>query len=613
MEILDYPFDSAQLIRKKKSILKELHNYDTQLEKKIAFLGSSSTQEIAEFTKIFAKKNKIKLHSYESLYGRYYEDALFSNEELNKFHPDIAYIHTGWRDANLPDRYNFSNEEINTRAEETINRFEKMWSALKERFNCEIIQNNFEQPPFRPLGNLEFVHHCGVVNYINKLNLLLSERLKNFTWIKINDIHYLSAKIGLDNWHDINTWAQYKYALKYEAIPSLSFQISNIINGVVGKSKKVCVLDLDNTLWGGVIGDDHIDQIKLGPNFPVGEIYSEFQEYVTRLKSRGVLLAIASKNQEENALKGLAHPHSRLKPSDFSVIEAHWEPKSTSLKNIASTLDLNVDSMVFIDDNPAEREIIKQQCPSSTVLNIDSNAEGYLKMLDQSGFFETTHLTNEDLKRSELYAQRKEILREANNWDNYSDYLKSLQMKLLISPINHGNLERVVQLINKTNQFNLRTKRYTETDVMKMLSSSNYQTYTAILQDKFSDHGLISIIILKIEKEIAFIDTFLMSCRVLKRGVEIALMKQVIDFCEGRGVSTIVGEYIPTEKNQMVKNLYEELMFSMFQPHTPDQSIGIGTGVDSKSVHWKLEIGQSQFPSQSQNNKYQHFLEIVFL
>ena len=361
MEQLQYPFERKTLLRKKIKLKKELlSSGNSWVEKRIAVLGGSTTNEIVDQLELFLLHYGIKPVFYQSEYAQYWQDAMFGNEQLDTFKPDIIYIHTNWRNiTNFPTTAN-TVAEVDAMLEAEFSHFSVMWDKLEERFGCPVIQDNFDRPGWRLLGNSDISDYRGKTNFISRLNQKLYQYSQTHNGFYVNDVDYLAASFGLDVWSNPLFWHMYKYSLCLEGVPYLAKSVADIIKSIYGKNKKVLVCDLDNTLWGGVVGDDGVEGIQVGPEVPMGQIYSEFQKYIKELKSIGVLLAVNSKNDEENAIAGLNHPDGILRPDDFIVIKANWENKDRNMREIASELNLGIDSFVFADDNPTEREIMIQ-------------------------------------------------------------------------------------------------------------------------------------------------------------------------------------------------------------------------------------------------------------
>lgn len=565
MDCFHYPLDTAQLLRKKRRIRRELlAQLPNPLHKNIAILGGSTTNEVADQLGLFLLRYGIEAAFYQSEYGRYWQDAMFGTPELDAFAPDVIYIHTNWRNIETFPTTASTPAEIDEMLEAEYNRFAAMWQALADKFHCPIIQNNFDRPNYRLLGNRDVWDLHGRTNFLARLNQKFYAYAASHENFFINDIDYLSADYGLTAWGDAFYWHMYKYAMCLDAIPSLANSLANIIKSIYGRNKKVLALDLDNTLWGGVVGDDGVDGIAVGPEVPEGQVYAEFQSYCKALKSIGVVLAVDSKNDEQNALAGLNHPDGVLRPDDFVAIKANWDPKDRNLQAIAEELNLGVDSFVFADDNPAERAIVAAQLPGVETPALDG-AENYIKMLDHGGYFEVTALSGEDLKKTELYHANAERRRAQAAFADYGAYLDSLAMKATIRPFEPLYLQRIAQLTNKSNQFNLTTLRCSEEDIRAMSTDPAWLCLYGKLEDRFGDNGVVTVVAGQQEGALLHLRLWLMSCRVLKRGMEDAMMDAVVADAAARGVKTICGYYYPTAKNAMVKEFYAEMGFAQIK------------------------------------------------
>ncbi len=561
MQALEYPFDSQYIIKKKKSLKRELLSRDVKyVEKKIAVLGGSTTHDIIAVLELFLLNAGIRPSFYESEYAKYWEDVMFDNPELTEFAPDLIYIHTSNRNLYHLPQLSETAEEIDRNLSDEFARFHSLWEKIEQTYHCPVIQNNFEFPGYRLLGNLEASDVHGSVNYINRLNAMFAEYADTHKDFFLQDIQYLSACYGLDRWADAHYWHMYKYALAVDAIPTLSYNLSNIMKSIFGKNKKAFALDLDNTLWGGIIGDDGVENIEIGPETPMGQVFAEFQTYIKKHKDLGVILNVCSKNEQENALAGLNHPDSILKPDDFILIKANWDPKSKNLVETAGQLDLLPESFVFVDDNPAEREIIRSQVPGVMVPEIGS-VEDYIRVLDHAGYFEVTALSADDAKRNEMYKQNVKRMELAQSVGDYGEYLRSLEMKGTIEGFIPMYLERIAQLTNKSNQFNLTTHRYTRAEIEEIADSNDYIDLYGKLEDKFGDNGVVSVVIGRKDNEILHMDLWIMSCRVLKRDMEFAMMDALVKKANEAGIKTIRGYYYPTAKNKMVEDFYGRMGF----------------------------------------------------
>ena len=556
MNTLNYPFDEAYILSKKKKIKKELLDSGTNFtDTKIAILGGSTTNDIKLVMELFLLDYGIKPSFYESEYNRYYQDAVFPNEELEEFAPQIIYIHTTNRNITEYPKISDSAETIDELIKNEVQKFTTMWTKLEEKYHCPIIQNNFEMPLYRIMGNKEASDIHGKINFINRLNEEFYKYAREHNNFYICDINYISADYGLKKWQEPFYWYMYKYALNVSAIPYLSYNVANIIKSLLGKNKKGFVLDLDNTLWGGIVGDDGADNLEIGPEESGGQVYTEFQNYIKEHKDLGLVLNIASKNEGENAIAGLNHPDGVLKPDDFIEIKANWEPKDRNFAHIAESLTLLPESLVFIDDNPAERAIVEGNLKGVRAPEI-GEAHNYIQTIDRSGFFEVTNLSKDDLNRNEMYKENVKRAKLQASFENYEDYLLSLEMVGTIKRFESVYTARIAQLSNKSNQFNLTTKRYTQTEIEDIMTDESYIPLYGKLVDKFGDNGLVSVVIGHIVEDICHIDLWLMSCRVLKRDMEFAMMDELVRQCKKKGIKQIKGYYYPTAKNNMVREFY---------------------------------------------------------
>lgn len=558
---LTYPFDSDEITLKKKKFLRILkENESGSVPLRIAVLGGSTTHDIIEVLELFLRNRGIAPTFYESEYAQYFNDAVFPNKELEEFKPEIVFIHTTSRNIEEKPTVGESPESVKEKLEREYSRYEKMWTSVSEKYGCIIIQNNFEMPPERLLGNREVGCEYGRIDFITRLNCKLYDYAQNHKNFYIHDINYLSAAYGLDRWHELRHWHLYKYAMSVSAIPDFSYSLSSIICSVMGKNKKVLALDLDNTLWGGVIGDDGQAGIEIGSETSEGQSFKRLQEFIKAHKELGVLLTVCSKNDYENAVSGLEHPDGALKPDDFACIKANWDEKWRNLAESASELNLLPESFVFVDDNPAEREIVRAQIPDVNVLDFETPEE-CIRAIDRCGYFEITNLSADDAKRGEMYKANAQRAAAEKTFESYGDFLQSLEMKADIRDFDEVHLPRITQLTNKSNQFNVTTKRYTQAEMEAVAADNEHIRLCGRLEDKFGDNGIVSVVIGKKDCGKLRIELWLMSCRVLKRDMEYAMLDTLVEECKKQGISEIVGYYYPTKKNNMVKELFGDFGF----------------------------------------------------
>ena len=578
MKELEYPFDASYIIQKRRAIRKALlADGRPRIEKKVAVFGGSTTSNIVQTMELFLLDAGIAPTFYESEYAQYFQDAMFPDEHLLAFAPDIVFIHTSNRNITAYPEITDSEEVVEQKLRGEYEKFTAMWDSIREKFRCPIIQNNFEMPFFRLLGNRDCYDIHGRSHFLSRLNELFSQYAREHESFFLNDLAYMAADYGLRKWSDPSYWNMYKYAMCFEAIPSFAFNVSNIIKSVFGRNKKALALDLDNTLWGGVVGDDGVDGIEIGQETGVSQSYYEFQSYLKCVKAQGILLTVCSKNDHENAIAGLNHPEGALKPDDFIIIKANWENKDRNIVEIAQELNILPEAIVFADDNPAERAIVRAQVPGVAVPEMEG-VENYIATIDRGGYFEVTSFSDDDLKRNEMY--KGNALRSAQmaSFGDYSEYLRSLEMTATIDDFIPVYLARITQLSNKSNQFNLTTRRYTPAEMEQVYESKEHIRLYGKLIDKFGDNGVVSVVIGKIDGDALDVELWLMSCRVLKRDMELAMLDRLVERCREKGLGTIYGNYYPTAKNSMVRELYASFGFEKIQED------------EAGNTRWKLDV-----------------------
>lgn len=574
MQELEYPFDPAFMLKNRRRLKRALLAQNVErIQKRIAVLGGSTTHDIVAMLELFLLQEGIAPIFYESEYNQYWQDAMFDPQTLQEFSPDLIWIHTTTRNLEgLPLPLSAAERDVQGALDAEYARFEGMWEHLAGVYHCPLIQNNFDMPPLRLLGNRDGWDCHGLLYAIGDLNRRFGAYAREHADFYILDVHYLSAAYGLDAWHDESYWYLYKYVCALGAIPDFAYQLARIVRSIYGKNKKVLALDLDNTIWGGVIGDDGQEGIAIGRETAEAEAYTEVQEYCKAQTQLGVILTICSKNDPENALLGLRHPDSVLKEQDFVTIAANWEQKDQNLLETAENLGLLPESFVFLDDNPAEREIVRAQIPGAAVPPFDTPQES-VRVLDHAGYFETTAYSAADAHRSEMYRENAARANLQKTYASYTDYLLGLQMRAEIADFNPVALPRIVQLTNKSNQFNLTTRRYTQSEMEQITACPNCIRLYGRLLDKFGDNGIVSVVFGKIEGDTLHVELWLMSCRVLKRDMEYAMLDMLVEKCRERGVAKIRGYYYKTAKNSMVQGLYDAFGFAKIEESTNGDSI----------------------------------------
>ena len=487
--------------------------------------------------------------------------CLIPGSGLYRFHPDFVVLATTWRD--LGHRPTTADDRFETlrKVDAELADWAFLWQTAHDRLGCQIIQNNFDSPPWRTLGNHESRHPSGFSRYVTLVNLALQDDAPSF--VTIHDIDHLSAIWGRWEWGDERFYHHAKLPCSPERLVDYAHSLASLILAQLGVARKCLVLDLDNTLWGGVIGDDGLAGIRLGQGDPESESFVAFQRYVKGLRDRGVILAVCSKNTDSVAREVFEkHPEMVLRLEDIACFMANWDDKATNLGRIASDLNIGLNSLVFVDDNPAERSIVRRLRPEVAVPELPADPAGYIMALERQRYFQTLTVSVEDLKRTDYYradAARQTAVTSAADLEGF---LKSLEMTARIGPITPATLERSVQLIHRSNQFNLTTRRHSAAEVQSMMEDGSWLTLTVSLRDKFGDNGLISVLLACIDGDALLIDTWLMSCRVLKRGVEQFLLNHLAHLRRDRSLVAIRGEYIPTAKNGLVRDHYASLGFT---------------------------------------------------
>ena len=558
--VFTYPYDKDLLMRKQKSIRRELlARPDVDyIDKRIAVLCGSTVDDIKNILELFLLDAGIRPQFYQSEYNKFYEDAVFGNAELDEFQPDIIIVFTSM--VNIIERPALSDgyDEVKEKLRMEMGRFTRIWEELTKRFSAAvIIQNNMDLSYETGVGSLDAAEHYGLTRFIESLNRDFADYAVSHENFFLHDLHGLAARIGLLKWHDRFQYYAYKLAMSYDVIPEVSLGLAKIIKGLLGKNKKCLVLDLDNTLWGGIIGDDGMEHIEIGHETPTAEAYTAFQEYVLKLKERGVILAVCSKNEEDIAKSGFNHPDSVLHVEDFVSFHANWKPKNINLRTIAEEINIGTDSLVFIDDNPAERQLVRDTMPEVAVPEVDPvDVFSYIRAIEGAGFFEPVTISEDDRKRNESYRENIQRRSLEESMKTYDDFLQSLEMEAEIDDFRSVYYDRIAQLTNKSNQFNLTTRRYTRADIEQMANDQHYITLYGRLRDKFGDNGLISVVIGEKIDDSLHIRLWLMSCRVLKRGMEQMMLDALAARAAADGCKELIGYYYKTAKNKMVSDLY---------------------------------------------------------
>jgi FkbH-like protein len=529
---------------------------------RIAILSNQTVVQFSQFLELFLFSAGIGSRCYVPDFGVLQQEIFDPGSGLHDFSPNILFLASSWRDlVHLPQAGD-DKQKVNELVEAELSYWRLLWQTAQQRFGGQIIQNNFDSPPWRHFGNFETRHFSSIGRFIGCVNDAFAELAPPH--VVIHDIDHLSNIAGLWNWGDQRFFHHAKLPCAPEFLVDYAHSAASLAAAQLGRAKKCLVLDLDNTLWGGVIGDEGIGQIRLGAGNAEGEAYVAFQRYIKGLKTRGVILAVCSKNEDHVAREVFEkHPEMVLRTDDISCFVANWTDKASNLRNIAKQLNIGLDSMVFVDDNPAERSIVRQLVPEVCVPELPEDVTGYIRALERHRFFQVVAVNTEDLRRTEMYRANLEREQAGSSADSLDAFLRSLDMRAVIGPVNSTTVERTAQLIARSNQFNLTTRRYSNGEVQAIAEDPDWLTCTVSLFDRFGNNGLISVLLAKVQHDVLLIDTWLMSCRVLKRGVEDFLLASLVKTARSRGLRVIRGEFIPTTKNDLVRQHYGRLGFSL--------------------------------------------------
>jgi FkbH-like protein len=526
---------------------------------KIALVGTVTLELWTPAIRAICFSWGIETEIYVGQFQQYTQEILDPDSGLARFRPDLVLIAADWRSLSLPPE---SDDPAAAIAAKLV-QFQPLWQHCRQNLGANVIQCNFEVPEIDPLGNLSATVPGGRANILRQINLELTRQ-----GVSILDIDQIAGLHGKQRWHDEVLWQAAKQYPATEAIPLLARHAASLIRASLGLTSKCLVLDLDNTLWGGIIGEDGINGIRLGGG-PAGESFVAFQKYVLALKRRGVILAVCSKNNEQDAKAPFQdHPEMVLKLEDIALFAANWQAKDENLRHIANSLNIGLDSLVFIDDNPVERNLIRSQIPEIEVIELPQDPAGYATALHRSLCFEAWTLTDDDRRRAASYQQNAKRSEQLAAAGNVEDYLAGLEMQVELRPFDEANLARIVQLINKTNQFNLTTRRITEAECLGLINRADCYTQFMRLKDRFGDNGITGILIAFVEGNTLRIDNWLISCRVLGRRVEDAMLAAALSFGASRKCEFGVGEYIPTAKNGQVSGIFEKYGFEKFGEQT---------------------------------------------
>lgn len=542
---------------------KELRRDIPHLKKvKVALLGDTATQFLNIALKGTARNEGFEFEVFEADFGQISRQILDPSSEYYEFNADYTIIFESSHKL-LSQYYKSYNTHLSF-AENKISYIEDLYKNIQNRTKSRVVYCNFPVINNQVFGSFSHKVESSFVFQLNKLNYLLAAEMaiKNDNFF-IADLLSIQNKWGRDFMFSPSIYVNTEMVLSLDVLPIVAHHITGIITSLEGKFKKCLILDLDNTTWGGIIGDDGLEKIQIG-SLGIGKAFTEFQYWIKALQKRGVILAVCSKNDEDKAKEPFEkHPDMVLKLDDIAVFVANWDNKADNIRKIQSILNIGLDSMVFLDDNPFERNIVRENLPEVCVPELPEDPAEYLEYLYGLNLFETASFSENDAERTKQYQVEAQRAVDLDSFTNVDDFLKSMAMTSDVKSFDSFSKPRVSQLTQRSNQFNLRTVRYSEQDVERLINSEKHYTFSFTLEDKYGDNGLICVIVLEKETpETLFINTWLMSCRVLKRGMEDFTLNTIVDTARKNGYKYVVGEYLPTAKNQMVMDHYERLGFT---------------------------------------------------
>lgn len=533
---------------------------------KIAIISSFTFDLITKRLNEACEAARVSSEIYLGKYGQHIQEIMQSGSGLYDFHPDvvIVFIDTKALLGNLFfEPYTISDEERRIHIQENFSEIKTLIQTLLAKTSAKIILHNFEVPQYSPLGILENKQKFGFGESIQFLNAELRDAYKFHDRVFVFDYENFVSKLGKQEAEDPKMYYLADMKLDFRHFPALAYEYMSYIKPILSLTKKCLVLDLDNTLWGGVVGEDGVSGVKLGPT-PEGKPFLEFQKYILNLFKRGIILAINSKNNIEDVLELLRkHPSMILREEYFAAMKINWNDKISNMKDLAQELNIGLDSFVFLDDDKANRELVKLFLPEVEVVDMPDDPALYVRTLSSLNSLNMLQMTDEDRDRGLQYATQRKRKESEATFKDIESFLRSLNVKVFVLKSEDAHVARIAQLTQKTNQFNLTTKRYHEDQIRDFVRSKEYVVRCVRVEDKFGDYGLTGVYIIKKDKKIWVIDTLLLSCRVLGKNVEFGIMAGIIAEARKAGAETLIGEFFPTKKNLPANNFLKNCAFTL--------------------------------------------------
>lgn len=554
--------DSVKLMRLARNWKKSRDEARKQFThtRRLAILCSATSDTYAPLLDVTTAARGLFLETWQAPYGTWQQQIIDAASEFHKFKPEVVLLHLTHADLTQWPALNATSDDADHAAEEEAKQLLASCDGIRKKHTCPVLLTNFHLPSHDSLSNLSAQLPASRSLHVQRVNLALARLAP--AHVILLDIAGMSARFGVQRWIDPVAWLHAKQPMSYDAMPIFAQATAAVLSSLWLGCAKCIVLDLDNTLWGGVVADDGVEGIKLGQGSSEGEAFLDFQRFLRELRDRGILLAVCSKNQDAIA-RGAFEQHDEmlLKLSDFSAFVANFTPKADNLRAIAKSLNIGLDSLVFVDDNPVERDQMRQFAPQVRVLELPDDPSQYVAALASCFHFEAQTVTDEDLGRVAAYAANQKRDALAADITDVGEFLKSLNMIATLGPYTEKDIPRATQLINKSNQFNLCTRRYTQEEIETIAGDPTGVTLCIRLRDRFGDYGLISAIHGAVRDGELEIENWVMSCRVLDRTVEQTAINHLAAEASLRGCTRVSGRYLPTAKNALVKEHYAKLGF----------------------------------------------------
>jgi FkbH-like protein len=531
---------------------------------RLAILRSFTVEPAIPLLRAAAFLGGIDLTVYKGGFDNYAQQLLDPASDLYAFNSEVVILALQTRDALAAVWESYSDHppaESESAALEFNQSLRQWLQVFRSRSNAHMLIHTFEKPTFPATGVLDQQTPDGQAAAIQLVNANLNALKQEISGISILDYDALIARCGRDKWHDERKWLVMRMPIAAENLPALAQEWLRFLHPLTGRIGKVLVTDLDNTLWGGVLGEDGVNGIRLSREYP-GAAYLALQRALLDLHNRGILLAIASKNNEDEALRAIEeHAGMLLRRRHFAAVQINWNSKAESLRRIASELNVGLESLVFLDDNPVERQSVRLELPEVTVIELPGDPMVYARTVRECPLFERLSLSSEDRARATFYAQQQERRAFGTSHASLEEFYRSLEQKVQISHLGQANLARVAQLIQKTNQFNMTTRRHNAVELERFSADAGWRVYATQVSDRFGDNGLVGVCITHQVGEICEIDTFLLSCRVIGRTVEDAILHFLVEEARAHGANRLQGWFLPTRKNAPAENFYESRGF----------------------------------------------------